>query len=158
MIRPFDPALPGERAFVVDSWLTSFRKAAWAGMLTSAQFHHVVYGPLVSRILVNPDVQVLVSTDDATGLLLGWAAYDPKLGFDGKLGTLHYVFVKQGYREDDGEPDSPALDLMRAHGLASGKFFWFTFRTQAWETFYRRHRLNCRHKHHLVKLYENQGS
>jgi hypothetical protein len=148
VIRPFQP---DDTALVVDSWLTSFRRAAWAGMLSGPEYR-ATYGKLVPRLIAHPDVSVLVSVDEATDLALGWAA------FDTRRRIFHYVYVKAGYRDRAEEPSTVAIDLMRAHGLASGQFFAFTFRTQAWEQFYRRHRLNCRHKHHLVKLYENQGS
>lgn len=152
MIRPYQPA--EDAAFVTDAWLTSFRRSAWAGMLTDEEYATCI-GGLVRRLLAHPDVQVLLSTDDATGVLLGFAAHDAKRH------VFHYVYVKAGYRDREDEPSTVAIDLLRSFergGLGRGHFFNFTFRTQAWESFYRRHRLNCKHKHHLVKLYENQGS
>lgn len=143
MIRPLRLA---DRHFVLDSWLQSFRRAAWAGMLSDEEYAEV-YGRLVGRLLDHPDVKVLVSTDDATDLILGWAAHDERRA------VLHYAYVKAGYRDKPEEPSTVAIDLIGALGLRSGKFFSFTFRTQAWEQFYRRHHLNCKHRHHLVKTY-----
>lgn len=78
--------------FVVDSWRQSYVFAgAVRGMDRDEYFTEM--GRAINALLARPDVElrVVVDTDKPAGSdVVGWAAFEGA--------TLHYVYVRKGYR------------------------------------------------------------
>lgn len=89
-------AIPGDRVFLIDSWLTSYRTSHTAGLVPVADFHRV-HWPVVESLLSRPDLRVLVAyeTEAERGVadLYGFLAFEP-----GPRPLVLYVYVKEAAR------------------------------------------------------------
>lgn len=140
MLRPWHP---GDRAFIVDSWLSSFRQSHWRGPIKDSRYRDV-YGSVVDELLDTAGTRVLVDHNpEDKEQIFGWACYTITDG----IPTLHYCYVKAPYRDARGQPqaDQPhvAIKLLRDIRAADGCRVNFTFRTPQWDKFRTRWRLNA---------------
>lgn len=89
----FRDARDDDRAFVVKSWLDSFRGSHAAGLISMADWPQVM-GPQIVRLLNNGGTRVIVAyaPDDDTQIL-GWAAVRPN-----KPPFVLYVYTKHVFR------------------------------------------------------------
>lgn len=94
----FRPAGALDRAFVLDSWLDSFRTAHAAGLIAMDDWRDVM-GPQLAKMLRRPGVAVVVAyrpgEEDSRADLYGWAAVELR-GAEPPL--VLYVYVKHAYR------------------------------------------------------------
>lgn len=132
VIRLADEA---DRAFVVDSWLRSFRDAHAAGLIRMSRWKEVMR-PEIEALLSRPGCVTKVmghpERDGATDLI-GWAAGEPTvqvMGKDSKLRAdgplLHMVYVKDIYRGM-----GHAKKLLEALGIDPTRRFLYTTKTAA---------------------------
>lgn len=137
MLRPWNP--DGDRAFVADSWLSSFRQSHWRGPIKDSVYRDV-YGAVVDEILDTPGVTVLVDCNPTdTAQIFGWVCY-----VAGDIPVIHYAYIKAPYRDHKaGEQPRIAIKLLRQIGAADGARCEFTFRTPQWDKFRARWRLNA---------------
>jgi len=89
------PAEPGDRGYIIDTWLQTYRHSPFATKLPDwaywSRFGHV---GLVEHLVDSPDTKFAVACLPEGGpWMYGWVAYatHPAL-------TLHYVFVRDEYR------------------------------------------------------------
>jgi hypothetical protein len=143
--------VPGDRAFVADSWLSSFRASHWAGPIPRVQYRDV-YGKVVDELLDRPGVSVAISCNpEDPNQILGWACYQaPKKGEH--LQALHYVYVKAPFRDHKHGTEQPrvAVHLLKHLQMDGGQEFAFVFRTPQWDKFRARWRLNAKYLPELV--------
>lgn len=87
----------GDRAFVADSWIRSYRLSHAAGMIAMQDWRSVM-SQAIDRVLSRPGVRVLVAHlpwEDSVGIL-GWMAYERT---ESGPPLVHYIYVKQAYRK-----------------------------------------------------------
>ncbi len=114
------PMLPAEEPIVVKQWLNSYMKSPWAGVIPQDMYYEVM-GRSVGGLFAR-GTQVAVARDaGATGLLLGWAAYE-RTPSDV---VLHYLYVKPHFR---GQGFGIARELL-THINPQGLTLAYTFRT-----------------------------
>ena len=108
------PAVPEDRAFIVDSWVESYRHCHAAGLIPMPHYNGV-YRAAVNWLLDRPGVAVTVAVDD--DMILGWVAVeaDPvvpvrrRVRTDGRMQWTEqlesagcpmvlYCFVKDAFR------------------------------------------------------------
>lgn len=142
----FRPADEADAAFIVDSWVSSYRNAYAAGMVSMHDWRPVMSSQ-VKRVLSRPGVQVIVAChpteqDGATDLY-GWIAFERDYQIPRRTSTVrngrrlhttemvsadeplvHYVFVKQPYRRM-----GIARGLFSAAGIDPAKPFRYTCKT-----------------------------
>lgn len=106
---------PDDRSFVVESWISSYRRSPHAGLVSMVAWHEVM-SATIDGILARPEVRVLVAADaDATdnvANLFGWMAWMPHA--EGPY--VFFVYVKHAYRFDREARTGPriATRLFRA--------------------------------------------
>ncbi len=131
------PAAAGDRTFVVDSWVSSFRPRgserterhgalpADLGPLPRKLFGDT-YRAAAELLLDDPETRTVVACSEGDpNLIWGFAA--------ARAGALLYVFVKSGFRwhpPRGGQHVGSAL--LVAAGLKPGEPYAFAFRTHAW--------------------------
>lgn len=104
-IRPADA---GDRTFIIQNWLDSYRTAFSAGLIAMEDWYKVMW-PQVEKVLDRPGVRTLVAheTDETERVadLYGFITFDPAmrhlLGRDKRatiLPTVVYVYVKGSHR------------------------------------------------------------
>lgn len=114
-VRPMQPA---DRSFVVESWISSYRRSPHAGLISMAAWHEVMTAT-IDGILARPAVRVLVAADadaaDHTADLFGWLAWMPHA--DGPL--VFFAYTKHAYRYDPTTRTGPriASRLFRHAGI-----------------------------------------
>lgn len=144
MLRPWHP---GDRAFVVDSWLSSFRQSHWRGPVRDSRYREV-YGREVDELLDTIGTNVLIDCNpDDHEQIFGWACWTA-----GEVGpVLHYCYVKAPYRDTKGqEQPHIGIRLLRHLKAADGLRMSFTFRTPQWDKFRSRWRLNAHYAPELL--------
>lgn len=91
----FRLAMPGDAAFIADSWLRSYRKSAdhIPGPVYYAEHRHVIEG-----LLPKCTVQIAHHAEDVHQIL-GWCAVQRiALQSGNSVWALHYCYVKQPFR------------------------------------------------------------
>lgn len=132
-------AEPGDAAFVVGSWVDSYRTAHAAGMIPMGAYDRV-YREAVAAVLSRPGVSVFVACHPReVEDIYGWAAVERGASVpvrereDGRwverlspcpLALVHYVYVKQPYRRM-----GLARALLAAAGVDPAGEFLYTCKT-----------------------------
>lgn len=95
MIRTSSPKFE-EMPFILDSWIASFRKSPWAGVVTNDRWHEVMSQTLTALL---PSTKIIVATpgDDAIRRIIGYIAI-AEPSDDLKCPVIHYGYVKQKFR------------------------------------------------------------
>jgi hypothetical protein len=105
VIRPMHAT---DRTFVVESWISSYRRSPHAGLISMGAWHEVMTAT-IDAILARPGVQVLVAADaDAAAGesdLFGWLAWMPHE--DGPY--VFFVYVKHAARYDTASRTGPRI-------------------------------------------------
>lgn len=96
------PATPADRAFICDSWISSYRTSYAAGLIPMSAWHGIMW-PIVEGYLDRPNVRTLVAVAKRDpSFLFGFLAADTteQREPDGRTwpALVHYVFVKAAYR------------------------------------------------------------
>lgn len=123
MTVAFRPAEFRDRAFVLDSWLASYRNSHTAGLVGMRDWFAVMW-PVLAKLLDRPQTTTIVAydPDEVAGLtdLRGWIAADVSPGPP----LVLYVFVKEADRRA-----GLARRLFRAVGVDPEKPFLFACKT-----------------------------
>lgn len=90
------PAEPGDRGYIIDTWLQTYRPSPFARKLPDwaywSRFGHV---GLVEHLVDSPDTRIAVACLPEGGAWqYGWVAYTFVPGL-----IVHYLFVRQEFRE-----------------------------------------------------------
>jgi GNAT superfamily N-acetyltransferase len=89
-------ARPEDHDFVIGSWMSSYRRSPYAG-LVSMQTWRAVMGPEIAAILGRPQIQAIVLDDveepTRTVNLIGHIVWQP-----GARPLVFFVYVKHGHR------------------------------------------------------------
>lgn len=97
--EPDSPPRPCDRVFIVESWISSYRRSPHAGLVSMAAWHEVMER-VVSDIIDRPEVNVLVAADpsatDGMADLLGWMAWMHA----GNVPVVFYAYTKHPYRRN----------------------------------------------------------
>lgn len=118
----------GLPAFVVRSWLSSFRKSDWAGPIPNNEYERI-YLDTINQLLARGARVVVACNPDNPNHILGWMCYE--FTRDGKP-VVHYVYVKSMWRQAVkryGTPTGVATSLFAAAGIDPKARFFYTFRT-----------------------------
>ena len=146
MIRPWHKE---DRAFVANSWLRSFSYSHWAGFLDTEAYWRE-YTPLVDRLLDTPGVRVDVFCNpEDQDQIMAWVCWEPAPDHGPPI--LHYLFVKAAFRDSKAMKPQLGVKLLEHAGMAHGKRFNFTFRTQQWDRYRQTHRLNAHFSPEIVR-------
>lgn len=83
MVRAFDPDRPGERSFIISTWVRSYGHVR--ANISRSQYA-ALHGRLVEKLLSAARARVVVAcSENAPDALHGWAC--------GAAPSLHYVYV-----------------------------------------------------------------
>lgn len=113
------PMVADDRKFVVESWISSYRRSPHAGIISMGDWHGMMT-VAVNKIVDHRDVRVLVAADaeavDHVADLLGWIVHMPQ---PTGPSLVFYVYVKHAYRFDRASRTGPriATRLFRAAGI-----------------------------------------
>jgi GNAT superfamily N-acetyltransferase len=119
---------PEDRAFVVSSWVASFRRSPHAGMISMESWRDVMTAE-VERVLARPRVKVLVVSDadavDHLADLIGHLVWqEPSTAAEPPL--VFFTYVKHGYRGNGF-----ARRLFRVAGIDPTSPFNYVCQTRA---------------------------
>lgn len=113
----FRPAAgPGseDRAFIVATWSSSYKKSHSAGIIDTDSWAAVMH-PQFERILNLPDARAVIACDKADpAYLCGWIAGDTSEA----VPVIYFVYVKEPYRRA-----GIARGLFSAFGVDPTKYF-----------------------------------
>jgi hypothetical protein len=108
------PAERGDRGYIIDTWLQSYRSSPFAQKLPDfaywSRFGHV---GLVESIMDNPDTRIKVAClPDGGSWLYGWICSN-------LVGLVHYVFVRNEFRRlgSGSGFGGFGVELLRAAGV-----------------------------------------
>jgi hypothetical protein len=117
------PAADHDRAFVVDSWIDSYRTAHTAGMIGMSRWRMVMW-PEVERVLDRPGTETIVAYEttetDHVADLYGFICVDTS----DEPPIVFYCYVKQPYRQS-----GVARSLFKAAGVDPDLHFVYACRT-----------------------------
>lgn len=128
-IRPAAGHGTKDRAFIVSSWVSSYKSSHFAGILANEDYAGVMY-PTIERVLDRPETLSLLACDpDDSNLFLGHivAEIDPRENRRHQrwdMPILHFVYVKK-YERGKGT----ARALLDAVGIDPQGYFVFTCKT-----------------------------
>jgi hypothetical protein len=84
----------GERNFIVDTWLKSFKESHYAGPLPDDMYWRI-YSDVINRLIDKQSVSVLVAcSSDDDGIIYGYIVTEM---FD--VPVCHWLYVKYIYRK-----------------------------------------------------------
>jgi len=93
------PMAPTDRNFVIESWISSYRRSPHSGLIPMAMWHEVM-APIITRIIDRPDVRTIVAADadatDHTADLFGWMTWMPRE----HPPLVFFTYVKHAARYD----------------------------------------------------------
>lgn len=108
--------------FVWETWLSSFRKSPWAGVVPNNLYKPVYLETM--RQLVERGAEVVCATNpEKPGHILGWLCYERT---SDAIPVVHYCFVKPLFRKR-----GVAASLFAAAGIDPKQRFFYTFKTPA---------------------------
>jgi len=127
----YRPMAPPDRAFVIASWVESFRCAHSAGMIPMSTWRDLMPG-IIGEVIDRPDARTLVAyeTEEHGNLvdLYGFISGEPDPIWSPvakqSLPLVFYTYVKAPYR-----CRGIATGLFRAIGIDPGRAFAFTCKT-----------------------------
>lgn len=130
--RPGKPS--PDRLFVVDAWVSTYRKAFTAGLIQMEDWYTVMI-PQVEKALVRPDVRTLVAYEteapDRLADLYGFITFDATE----RPPLVYYVYTKEPYRRGGRGRlwDGPGLarQMFAAAGIDPERPFTFVCSTPA---------------------------
>lgn len=106
--------------FVLSSWLKSFRRSPWAGLIANNSYHSVMK-QTVDQLSARGAQIVVAENRESPGQLLGFICFErTKVN----IPVLHYIFVKDLFRKQ-----GIGAALLEMAGITRGKGFIYTFRT-----------------------------
>lgn len=118
----------GLPAFVVRSWLASFRSSDWAGPIPNNEYERV-YTDAINQLLAR-GAEVLVAVNpDHPDHILGWLCHERTRD---DQPVVHYVYVKSRWRRAKqrfGTAQGVAESLFAAAGIDPKARFFYTYRT-----------------------------
>lgn len=126
------PMGPPDRSFVIESWISSYRRSPHAGLISMDAWHEVM-APTIAQIIDRPGVRTIVAADadaqDEIANLFGWLSWMPHA--DGPL--VFYVYVKHAVRYDIASRTGPriATRLFCAAGIDPRRPFLYACNTHA---------------------------
>lgn len=118
-IKPVEPTDVG---YVISSWRETHKRSPAYSRMPWPFFKREV-GPIIKRVLEDPNTKLLGAYSDG-GALLGWTAVTKGR----RVHTLHWVFVKMKLHEEPLRRRGLMLALFEAAEL--GQTFVYTFRAR----------------------------
>lgn len=109
------PSTKEDVSFVMDSWLRSFRKSPYSGVVPR-NLYVQVYSECIRQLLARGARLMVACNPEAPEQILGFICYESP-------GVLHYVYVKELYR------DSGIAKSLVAYAGLDRKTMRYTFRT-----------------------------
>jgi len=110
------PATDDDMRFVFNSWINSFRRSPWAGVLQNHRAY-ALHAETIRALIARGAVVSVACNAERPTQILGWACTE-----QGDLPVLHYVYVKDFLRQR-----GLATALLRAVGVEGD--YLYTFRT-----------------------------
>jgi GNAT superfamily N-acetyltransferase len=110
---------PGDEALIMDSWLTSYYRSPWAGVVPNNRYQEITR-EAVKQLRDRGAVFLVAARRDDPDQVLGWICFEAL--DDGRV--VHYLYVKPGTRRM-----GVASELLRR--AAPGGRDFYTFRTRA---------------------------
>ena len=120
----FRPYETSDEGLVFDSWLKSFKRSPFQGVIPS-NLYYDVYRASIVQLMSRPGFNITVAyypEMEKPFEVYGYIATET--GYD--LPTMHYCYVKELYRHR-----GVSKGLFNAAGIPMGKTFYYTFRTEA---------------------------
>ena len=108
--------------FVLETWLTSFRKSPWAGVVPN-DLYKPVYLNAIKQLLDRGAMVLCAVNPDKPDHILGWICFERT---SDSVPVVHYVFVKPLYRKR-----GVAKSLFASAGIDPTARFFYTFKTPA---------------------------
>lgn len=102
---------------IINSWMESYRHSEFAKFMTKFTYN-INHRALVLEALKRSDVYCAVAKDDADQIY-GWVCIEP-----GSVQCLHYIYVKQPFRELD------IAHKLLAHAIQKDATFSFSHLAQ----------------------------
>lgn len=90
----FRSATADDMAFVLDSWLKSFRTSPWAGVIPNNLYHEVTQAA-VNDLIVRGARIIVAGVRGKPDRILGWVCVE---ALKGDAAVCHYLYVKDPYR------------------------------------------------------------
>ena len=114
------PAVVADRSFVIDNWLSSFRCANAAGIISTESWFDVMW-PQIERLLDREGTTTLIAYErDDVDFFYGFVCGE----LTGPTPVVHYVYVKEPYRREGF-----ARGLLAALGVDPALPFLYTCQT-----------------------------
>lgn len=88
----FRPAYSGDFAFIFDSWLRSWRKSPWAGIIPNNMYFPVTRSTIEQLVGRGAQFEVACLAADPERIL-GWICHEQS----GPDAVVHYIYVKDPY-------------------------------------------------------------
>ena len=109
-----------DRAFVMDSWLRSFRLSHFAGPIAMKRYRDV-YSEEIADLVMRPKCSVTVAyNSDAPDQLFGFLCFE-----DGyRYPLIHYIYIKAAFRRR-----GVGTLLTKDAGIKLNRRFLYTYRT-----------------------------
>lgn len=117
--------VPSDVAFVMDSWIKSWRVSPWAGCVPNNQFHDVQRSTIEGLIGRGAKIRVL-SITDRPDVILGWVCTEVERS--GRT-VVHFIYIKDPYQA--AMPDAPERLLSAVEGIQPGFYTHRTKKVQA---------------------------
>lgn len=114
----FRPLEDGDLPWVIDSWLTSFRKSPFAGNVSNHRYRGV-YGDTIDDLFERGMKVLMVARENKPDQLFAFLAYEDSANGP----VVHYMFTRPGSREM-----GIATALLEQVGADAARFT-HTFRT-----------------------------
>jgi GNAT superfamily N-acetyltransferase len=92
----FREAEADELNLVLDSWLNSYKKSDYAGVIPNHRYPAVM-SEMVAGLL-GRGAKLIVAVEPETGRIWGWVCFEEKA--QESLGVVHFCYVKDPYRKE----------------------------------------------------------
>lgn len=86
-------AVTGDVPFIMDSWLNSWKKSPWAGVIRNNHYYAQTRGTIEDLIGRGATFEI-ACRDDEPGHILGWVCRE--VASSGET-VIHYLYVKEPY-------------------------------------------------------------
>jgi len=88
----FRAAVPGDFKFIFDSWLRSWRKSPWAGVIPNNVYYPLTRG-VIEQLVGRGAEFIIACSPKNPDAILGWLCYE----LAGPDAVVHYAYVKDPF-------------------------------------------------------------
>lgn len=122
------PLEPGDWNFILDTWIKTFKKSPYKGMVSKNHYHHEMRYTIEQLVDRGAKIEVAVNPEDREQIV-GYSCWEMSLV---GVPVIHYIFVKG--TKDLGTKDpvwrQKGLGGSLLRGITKGHRFLYTFRTR----------------------------